>query len=689
MQAYELQRRTIALIIAMLLTSATPVWPADIPVKSVTLYKHGIGFFERDGIVGEGEEARLDFKTGEMNDVLKSLTVTESNGTRISGVRYDSNETVEQRLARYPFQIGDQELLSTFLDRLKGARTEIRTDRVFTGSILSARGIETGPENDRRLVREQVTLLLDSGDVANIDLASITGFRLLDPKLQQDLNLYLRTLAQAKTRDKRSVYIDAASRGSRNLHVSYITPTAVWKSSYRLVLNEGNSTLEGWAIIDNTTDEDWNNVKLAVVSGRPISFISVLDTPRYGQRQIAELPEDRAAGPVVYGGSVDVAATAGAVADRNGVGAGQGGGMGGGVYSIGSKPKGFTPPIAISKAQVLAESAQLEASSVEGATGATLGELFEYNFAGPITIKRNQSAMLPFLQDRVAARKLLIYTQKDGEHPVNAAEIVNSTAKTLDGGPITVYDGGAYAGEALFETVKAGDKRLIGYAVDYGTRVTTAFDTGQRLIRDIHVKNGNLELHYGERSTRTYTIRNVDAKPKSVIVQQEGVQEFTVLSPKPTERSATAYRFEVKVPTSGSQTLKVVEERTYLNTTAVMSATPDFLMTIVDTEDISDVGRRQLKSLTDMKITLASIDASLQLAKTRTEDLTQDQTRLRANIDSLNRVKGQDDQVRKYSAQLADNETQLAKLRDERHDLETREASVEGEIRKAIDALSF
>jgi hypothetical protein len=685
MQACELQRRVIGLIIAILVTSAMPLWPADIPVKSVTLYKHGIGFFERDGTVAEGDDARLDFKTGDMNDVLKSLTVTESTGVRVSRVRYDSNETVEQRLKRYPFQIGDQELLSTFLDRLKGAHIEIKTsDRTFTGSILSARSIETGPENDRHLVREQVTVLLTSGDVANIDLGSISSFRLLDPKLQEDLNLYLQTLAQAKSRDKRSVYIDAANRGSRSLHVSYIAPTAVWKSSYRLALNETNSILEGWAIIDNTTDEDWNNIKLAVVSGRPISFISALDTPRYGQRHVAELPEDRAAGPVVYGGSLDVAATAGVVADRNGVPAGQGGGMGSGVYSMGN-----TPAPAPAKAQALAEYARLEASSVQGATGATLGELFEYNFAGPITINRNQSAMLPFLQDKIAARKLLIYTEKDGEHPVNAAEILNSTAKTLDGGPITVYEGGAYAGEALFETVKAGDKRLVGYAVDYGTRVSSAFDTSRRLIREIHVKNGNLELHYGERSTRTYTVRNVDAKPKSLLVQQEGVQEYSVLSPKPTERSATAYRFEVKVPANGAQALKVVEERTYLNTTAVMSTTPDFLMTIIDNDEITDVGRARLKDLADLKTKLASIESSLQLSKTRSEDLTQDQTRLRANIDSLNRVKGQEDQVRKYSAQLADNETQLAKLRDERHDLETRKANAEAEVRKAIDSLDF
>jgi hypothetical protein len=688
MQHCELLRRAQALFLAFPFIGTTPVGAADVPVKAVTLYKHGIGYFEREAVIPQGEEARLDFKTTDMNDVLKSLIVMESTARAgVSRIRYDSNETVEQRLKRYPFQIGDQELLSNFLDGLKGARVEIKTgDRSSSGSIVSARGIETGAEGDKRLVREQLTLLLDSGDVTNVDLASVASLRLLDPKLQEQLKQYLQTLAQARSRDRRSIYIDSTEQGVRDLRVSYIAPVPIWKSSYRLMLRDPGSLLEGWAIVDNTTDEDWDNVKLAVVSGRPISFVSLLDTPRYGQRQVAELAEDRAAGPVVYGGSVDVVTgpVDGTPVPERAYAAGSGSGMGGGVYQIG----GTSPRNTVTKAE-LEEHAQLQTSAVEGATGATLGELFQYSFATPVTIRKNQSAMLPFLEDKIAARKLLIYTQSQGEHPVNAAEIGNNTGKTLDGGPITVYDGGAYAGEALFETLKTGDKRLIGYAVDYGTRVTTAFDTGHRNVREIHVKNGNLELHYGERSTRTYLIRNVDAKPKTLIIQQEGIQEYAVLSPKPAERTATAYRFEVAVPANGSRAFKVEEERTYLNTTAVLSSTPDLLMTLVENEELSETGRKQLKTIADWKSSLAEVERSLVLAKTHTDDLTQEQTRLRADIDSLNRVKGQEDQVRKYSVQLSGNEAELAKLREERHDLEARKAVLETQVKKAVDELVF
>ncbi len=285
MQICELQRRAIAFsaVAAAALASVVPVSASDVPVKSVTLYKHGIGYFEREGVIAEGEEARLDFKIADMNDILKSLIVTEGAGTRISNIRYDSNETLDQRLKRYPFQIGDTELLSTFLDRLKGSRVEVKAgDQLETGLIVSARAIDTGGGNDKRLVHEQLTLLLDSGNVTNIDLSSVISLRLLNARLQDDLKQYLQTIAQDKSRDTQSVYIDSTGRGNRAVRISYIAPTAVWKSSYRLVLDEASSSLEGWAIVDNTTNEDWNNVNLAVVSGRPISFISLLDTPRYG-----------------------------------------------------------------------------------------------------------------------------------------------------------------------------------------------------------------------------------------------------------------------------------------------------------------------------------------------------------------------------------------------------------------------
>jgi len=653
---------------------------ADLPVQQVTLYKHGIGFFERSGSVPAGEELRLDFKNGDMNDVLKSLIVFDSNGNKISGIRYDSNATLDQQLEKYPFTIGSGEMLSAFLDRLKGAHLELTVgDGKQTGVILGARHISVGGQQ-RETLSEQVTLLLDSGSLATFDLAAIRSMQLLDPRLEDQLKQYLQTIAQANSKDKRSIYVDSNGSAARNLRLSYITPVAIWKSSYRLSLDNPSPRLEGWAIVDNTTDEDWTNVKLSVVSGRPISFISPLDTPRYGNRQVAELPEDRAAGPVVYGATIG--GVIGSVSSS--VPPSDGHGTAGGTYRFGAPaPKPKMPTLETQAAQ-----AQNTFSSVAGATGATFGELFEYNFPGPVTIKKNQSAMLPFLQDKIAARKLLIYQESDGEHPVNAAEVTNNTSKTLDGGPITIYDGGAYAGEALVETFKAGDKRLIGYAVDYGTRVSSDSSSGEKLLREISATDGILTLRSALRETTIYTIKNVDPKPKTLIVQQNGT-DYAVLSPKPIERTAAAYRFEVHLPANGSQELKVEQEQLISEETAVNSSTPDSLVEIIQNKSLSESARRALQVIADLKNKVIESRANLDSLKSRSSELTDEQTRLRQNIDSLNRVKGQEDKVNQYSSQLSANEVALAKLRDQRDAEAQRAKSLDNELRGAIAKLQF
>ena len=506
-------------------------FPAEIPVRNIILYKHGIAYFERAATIASGEEARLDFKTGDMNDVLKSLTVTDGTGERVSAIRYDSNATLTQQLQDFPFQIAPDEKLSAFLDGLRGAHLEVKTgDRAIQGNIVGARALNTLTESNTAALREQITLLVDSGELANFDLSQLASFRLTDPALQQKLRDYLLIVSKAKAHDKRSIYIDSIGSGPRDLKVAYIAPIAIWKSSYRLTLADSKSRLEGWAIIDNTTDEDWNNVGLSVVSGRPISFISLLDQPRFGNRVVADLPEDRAAGPEVFSGSIGT----GAIPDVKAFVANQ---------LMAPRSVGAPPP----PQQMKMETAAKE-STIQGATSGILGELFQYSFASPVTIKRNQSAMLPFLQDQIAARKLLIYQETDGEHPVNAAEITNTSGKTLDGGPITVYDAGAYAGEALVETFKASDKRLIGYAVDYGTRVTTEFESGDQHTLEIHAVNGILEIKTAIRDTKTYEIKNVDPKSKILMVQQPAQPDYKLLSPKPVERTANAYRFEVQAP---------------------------------------------------------------------------------------------------------------------------------------------
>jgi hypothetical protein len=317
------------------------------------------------------------------------------------------------------------------------------------------------------------------------------------------------------------------------------------------------------------------------------------------------------------------------------------------------------------------------------------GELFEYNFAGPVTIKKGESAMLPFLQQKVNARKLLIYAENFGLHPMDAAEITNSTGKTLDGGPITVYDADTYAGEALVETLKAGDKRLISYGVDLGTRITTAWNSSRDIVREIHLRRGVLTTRSAVEETKTYTMKNVDAKAKTVVIEHAQRPGYKLLDQKPAETTANAYRFEVKLGPSAEQAFAVREERVYDQTVSVSSLTPDVLVTWIQNKALSDAGRKQLEQIAQKKRDVAANEAALKRTESELNDLAQDQSRIRSNISSLNNVSGQQELVQQYARQLAGVETKLAGLRDSQGELRRKKTALEAELNALIEKADF
>ena len=649
---------------------------AELPVQEVILYKNGIGYFVRSGEVKAGEAARLEFKAGEMNDVLKSLVIFEEGGGKISGLRYDSSEPMASRLAEFPFQLGDHQPLSALLDQVKGARVELKTGpETVAGAIVSAREIEGG---EKRSQRQEVILLLDSGELRTVDLGAVTSMRFSDPVLQGQLVTYLARVAVGRSREKRGVTVDSTGTRARRLTASYVVPAPVWKSSYRLAFADaGEPMLEGWAIVDNTTGEDWSKVRLALVSGRPVSFITNLYEPRMVARQTAELPEDAAEAPELYGRAVtEIAAAYGA------------------EFAKGPTPSAHQSVAAMrgrdaSELVKLAPGMAMNSSIAGPAEGAERGELFEYRFDSPITVRDGESAMLPFLQQKVAARKLLIFSTAASEFPRNAVELSNNTGKTLDGGPITVFDANTYAGEALMETLKAGDKRLVSYAIDQGTRVTTKLDSSSEVVREIHMRRGLLTVRTAVTETKTYTIHNVDAKPKTLIVEHAIRQGYRLMEAQPSETTASAYRFEVKLAPQGTGKLAVTEERLMDQSVTVANTSPEFLGFYIQNKHLNEAARKQLERIADQKRTIAYNDAAIQSGDQEINTLVNDQERIRQNIGTLNQVSGQQEQVQNYARRLSAQETQLASLRDRQAELKQKKTALEGELNKLIEAMEF
>jgi hypothetical protein len=656
----------------LMLMAAAAAWTADLPVARVVLYKSGVAFYERSGPAKAGEPARLDFKAGDMDDVLKSLVV-EARGGGVARVRYELSEPAGKRLADAGVEFPEQVSLATLLNQWRGARISV----LPAGRTAPLRGVIAGARlalGEDQAQRQELTLFTDGGILHAINLDAAGEVQLEDARLQQQLAAALGILGQSRSRERRAVFIDLTG-APQQVVARYMAPAPVWKSSYRLNLEEaGMATLEGWAIVDNATGEDWTNVDLTVVSGRPVSFISRLYEPRYLSRPEASLPEERAAAPILHESAQRVQEQIPGVAGREMVRAGRG-------------ELAFSAPTAV---PLMAGRPDAVSSTIEpAAEGAEIGELFEYRFSQPVTARRGESLLLPFLQQKIAARRLLVWNPASGAHPRSAAEVANGTGQTLDGGPVTVYQGGGYAGEALMETLKTGDKRLLSFAADQGARVTTAFGSRRQLVRSLRAARGILTTRSALETITTYTATNADARAKELLIEHAVDPNRKLLKPQPAEKSGQHYRFALNLPARGEQKLEVAEEQLLEESVSILSLTPDILFQHAANKSLSAAARGALEAIAARKREAAAAEREAAAADREINELSRDQERLRQNLNSLNRVSGQQEQVQRYAAELAKQDAQIAALRDKAGEARRRKTRLDGEIAELIEKLEI
>src|SRR5579864_998526 len=296
---------------------------ANLPVRRVVLYKSGVGYFEHQGKVSGDQTVAIDFTSGQLNDVLQSLTVLDLNGGRITGVDYNSEAPLSQRLGTLRLPLGEKTNLAEFLAALRGARVEIRSgDNVFAGRMLSVER-KTRVSGGTTLEVDLATVVSDTGEVRSIEITPAVSMHLAEKDVTDEVARYLSLLASERQQDLRRMSIATAGTGERQLYVSYISEVPIWKTTYRVVLpaKAGEEPLlQGWAIVDNTVGEDWNDVELSLVAGAPQTFIQQLSQPYYERRPVVPLPQSVQLSPQTHesammGGSTGLS---GVVTDASG-----------------------------------------------------------------------------------------------------------------------------------------------------------------------------------------------------------------------------------------------------------------------------------------------------------------------------------------------------------------------------------
>jgi hypothetical protein len=756
---------------------------AKLPVRRVVLYKNGVGYFEHIGRVRGSQSVTIDFNTAQLNDVLQSLTTLDLGGGRIADVSFNSEAPFAQRLGALTLPIGERTTLAELLGALRGARLEVRTgERVITGRLLS---IERRPRKDD-VPRDELTLVTDGGDIRSMELGPGVGVKLAERESADQVGAYLGLLASNRSQNRRRLTIATVGTTEREVMVSYISEVPVWKTTYRLVLPTGGKpVLQGWAVVDNTIGEDWNNVELSLVAGAPQSFIQPLSQPLYAQRPTIGLSrvtgsnpqlhqETMTDGPANAGGRVldqqgrvipGVTVTA---VDRTGrrwsaISDGQGryalGGLPAGLYRLELTLNGFkqlnlenlsiegtsviqdailqigqlaesvtvtgsaaridtstasrstlsanapirlggaggglpapappppAPAPAIDRAMVEERLAGMQAS----AQGQNLGDLFEYRVDGAITIRKNQSALVPIVRADVGIERVSLWNERaGGPRPLRSVWLTNSSGLTLDAGSFTVLEGSTFAGEGLVDSIKPGEKRLLSYAVDLGVQIDARRGDEQQRVNRIRINRGVAVQQSEQTSRRVYTLRNNDTTARTVIVEHPMRPGWTLVNgAAPVETTLSAYRFAMQVEPKGVATLEVAE-RHPLDTNYSVSQLSDQQIAVFVRGSREDAQLAQaLVPIQAKKTEIASVESEIENRQTEANRIAEDQQRLRENMGALKGGAGEQQLLKRYVAQLNQQEDRIAVLRKEVADLNQKLTRAQDELGSLIQTLTL
>lgn len=300
-----------------------------LPIRRVILYSNGVAYIERRGTVTGHAEVSLSFKQSQVDDVLKSMVVLDLGQGRIGAVSYNSSAPPSARLAEIPFSIqpgsgnDNNGGLAGVLGQLQGARVIVATaNRTATGSILTVEERKSQIDADKpALVTHALVIASAGGELTSFDLAEVRSIKLVDEGARRDVGEFANATSSARRRDAKTIVVTSDGNGSREMLVSYTIAAPIWKTTYRVVLDsQGKPFFQGWAIVDNVSDEDWTNISLSLVSGSPVSFIQPIQKPFYRYRPVVGMPEDLKLSPQTYEASEgETAATvSGVITDPNG-----------------------------------------------------------------------------------------------------------------------------------------------------------------------------------------------------------------------------------------------------------------------------------------------------------------------------------------------------------------------------------
>jgi hypothetical protein len=604
----------------------------QLPIAQVVLFNSGVGYLQREGEVNGDSHVDLTFPTSDVNDLLKSLVLQDTAGGKIGAINYDSQDPIDKILRSFALDLNNNPTFGQILNQARGEKIEVQRQEKAGGNPYKVTGTIVGmelhhqPVDKGQPVEVEHLNLLGAEGMQSIPLTQVLSVRFLNQALDTEFRRALQVLAGAHDVQKKTIALQFTGNGKRAVRVGYVLERPIWKTTYRLVLEpNGKLHMQGWAIVENTSDDDWNNVRMVLVSGKPISYRMDLYTPLYIPRPLVEPELFASLRPPIYDGSLGMDAAgkgmagepaqAGAFGGAAGIpGGGQGFGPGGGkAFGKGGKGAAMAPGAPAGalnsdmqlrlqqEKKALADNlqnasqntklaydefmrrklqldserseAQVKGSAIaamnfkEGiqsvATAGEIGDYYQYVIDQKISLPRQKSAMLPIVNQGIEGAKVSIFNEAVHiKYPLLGLRLKNTSGKPLTQGPITVYEEGSYAGDTRILDLQPNEERLLSYAMDQATEVKTSVKTYPAPDMNLRISGDQLTAVYTLRQAKTYTLKNRGTHDRMVIIEHPVRSDWKLVDPKkPLEKTRDLYRFEIAVKSGETVQLVVTEEQ--------------------------------------------------------------------------------------------------------------------------------
>jgi hypothetical protein len=611
----------------------------ELPLRRIALFSSGIAHFQRSGTIvsGTGTQTHitLSVEADAVNDVLKSLVINDPASTAPS-VQYAAENALWRTLRSLSIDLSGMPGTAEILNSLRGAELEVSAPSPIRGRII---GVENRQDSAtiamhghgfqaQNTAWESWLSLFTAQGIRLIPVRDITSFRFIDEAINADLNHALDILLNSRDSGTRDLVVTLDGSGSRTVSLSYILPAPVWKAAYRLDLSGNAPFLQGWAIVDNDSDADWNEVELSLVIGRPVSFVQNLFHPYHVFRPmlpltIAGAAEARLHDPGMFGGH-RLMMRQQAIADAE---------MAVETWAVPQAAAAMAAP-------ALAAPPLLTPGLIETADGAAAGEQFLFTLPNPVTLNRRQSAMLPLVEGSVQAERTLVFSGASAApgatiHPQLAAEITNSLGMRLPAGPITVYDGGIFAGSAIIGFLAEDERRLITFGDDLSVSGNVSLASSNH-ISSVSISGGVMTISRRQSHERVYTIRNAHNEQRRIIIEHPITHGAQLVMPQTADdQTAALYRFNRTLGAHETLVFTVREETPLYQSVTLAHLHPETFFAFAASEEIPASVRVILnQAITLHRIALDAETAQQQLEAQR-RWIIEEQGRVRNNIEVI------------------------------------------------------